>query len=379
MDASHGLAAHVPPAAIDDPTRLAALRRTGLLDQPPDPAFDRLTRLLSRLLAAPIAVVSLVDADRHVLLSQRGIAEPWASRRQVPLDHGLCPRVVVAGEALVVGDARADTRLRDHPAIAAHGVVAYAGLPLVDPDGVAIGTVCVADRVPRTWTPDDLSTLADLTAMAMSEIALRRELTERKAVEERLTLAVAEIDHRVKNSLTVTRSLLEMQARATDDEAAKAQLEEAAARVSTIAHVHDRLYRTEATGAVELADYLRALCDDLCRALGVPQGDRHVAIFAAPCVVPADRAVSLGLIVTQLATRAVKIGDGSLRLAFVEEAPGRYLLTVADAGREDPEDAAPRRGIGMRLVTVLVRQLDGEIATGADGGIRIELPAAALA
>ncbi|MGE0716936.1 MAG: sensor histidine kinase [Alphaproteobacteria bacterium] len=363
----------------DEPARTEALRRTGLLDGGPDPAFDRLTRLLARQLSVPTTMISVFDGDRQLVLSHHGLPEPWAERRTTPEGAGFCRAVVDRREPLYVADARSEPEFLRDPATATLGVVAYAGMPIAVRDGQVVGALCAVDTQPREWTDDDLATLADLAALAESEVALRCELAERKAAEERLGLAVAEIDHRVKNSLTVTRSLLEMQARAADDESVRAQLEEAAARVSTIAHVHDRLYRSEATGAVALADYLDGLCDDLGRALGIAPERREISIARTGFVVPADRAVSLGLVVTQLVTHAAKLGPGGIRVTFAEGPDAHFTLTIADAGRPDPDDAPARRGIGMRLVGVLTKQLGGETETDADGTIRIELPAAALA
>lgn len=233
--------------AVDDPERLASLRRSGLLvDRSGDVAFDRLARLASRLLAVPVSMVTVVDAGRQVFAGQHGLSEPWAGMRQTPLSHSFCRHVVESGAPLVIDDARRDDRFRDNPAVTALGVIGYLAVPLATPDGRVIGAFCAIDARPRTWTGSDLSILADLAAAAMSEIAHLWELARRRESEERLHVLVSEIDHRVKNSLAVTRSLLEMQARTADDAYVREQLEEAAARVSTIALVHDRLYGHEA-------------------------------------------------------------------------------------------------------------------------------------
>ena len=90
---------------LPDAGRLAAVRRLGLLDGPADPALDRLTRLAARLLRAPVALVSLVDADRQFFASSVGLPEPWATARQTPLTHSFCQHVVATGDVLAVDDA----------------------------------------------------------------------------------------------------------------------------------------------------------------------------------------------------------------------------------------------------------------------------------
>jgi GAF domain-containing protein len=103
--------------ALTDSGRLAALRRTNLLDTPAEEAFDRLARLATRLLDAPVALVSLVNADRQFFKAAIGLAEPWLSARQTPVSHSFCQHLLVSGGPLVIDDARLDPRVRDNPAI----------------------------------------------------------------------------------------------------------------------------------------------------------------------------------------------------------------------------------------------------------------------
>lgn len=156
---------------LDDVDRLAALHATGLTAAPADEAFDDLAALAARLLAAPVALVSLIDRDRQVIASQVGLAEPWASRREVPLTHSLCQHAVARGGPLVVPDARADATLAD-AALAALGVVAYVGVP-VHAQGQPIGVVCAIDHAPRAWSDAQLALLQRLAAIAARELERR--------------------------------------------------------------------------------------------------------------------------------------------------------------------------------------------------------------
>ena len=160
--------------AVVDPDRLAAVHASGLLTVRDDPAFDRLARLASRVLDAPIALVSLVDEDRQVFASCIGLEGDVADSRETPLSHSFCQHAVSAGEPLVVGDAREHPVLKTNLAIEDLGIIAYAGVPLIDADGYALGTLCVADERPRTWTDDDVVTLTDLASSVLTEIKLRR-------------------------------------------------------------------------------------------------------------------------------------------------------------------------------------------------------------
>ena len=160
------------PSPIQQVERLRALHRTALLDTPPEEEFDRLTRLAADVLRAPVALVTLLDADRQFFKSHVGLPEPLASRRQAPISRALTHEVVT-GEPLVVADARADPLLNGNPAIQDLGVVAYAGVPLVTADGHALGSLCVADRQPRAWSEDDVRILSALATAAVKEIEAR--------------------------------------------------------------------------------------------------------------------------------------------------------------------------------------------------------------
>jgi len=152
-----------------DPDRLAALRATGLLDSEPEPGFDRHARLAAQMLSAPIALVSLVDEDRQFFKSGLGVEE-----RETPLSHSFCQHAVARREPLVVDDAREHPILKDNPAVQEMGAIAYAGVPLIDPDGHALGTLCVLDSRPRQWSSHQVELLTDLAESVMSEIALAK-------------------------------------------------------------------------------------------------------------------------------------------------------------------------------------------------------------
>ena len=168
--------------AVLDPARLAELRATGLLDSPAEEAFDRLTRLAARLLDAPVALVSLVDADRQWIKSQFGLASPLAETRETPVRTSCCRHAVAAGETLAIEDARI------HPLTASYAEsVAYLGAPLRTAEGHVLGTLCVVDQRPRAWTAEHAETLEALAASVSAEIRLRRDLHERQAAEQALS------------------------------------------------------------------------------------------------------------------------------------------------------------------------------------------------
>jgi ActR/RegA family two-component response regulator len=167
-----------PPAeVVQAPERLEALRETGLLDSPAESSFDRLTRLTQRLLAAPTALVSLVDRDRQFFKSQAGLGEPYASARQTELSHSFCQWVVAAREKLVVEDARQHAVLKSNLAVRYMNVQAYAGVPIHAKGGEVIGSFCAIDHTARKWTEEELETLKDLAQVteAYAHLATARQ------------------------------------------------------------------------------------------------------------------------------------------------------------------------------------------------------------
>ncbi|MGW4946588.1 PAS domain S-box protein [Actinoplanes sp. NPDC004185] len=160
-------------ARLTGAVRLRRLRETGLLEDGCYPSLDRLAFAAAQQAGAPMALVSMVDADCQVFASQVGLEEPWASRRGTPLSHSFCQYVVIDDAPLIVPDARADPRLRDNLAIEDLQVAAYAGYPLHAPDGAVLGSFCVIDTVPRDWTPQELAIVQALATAAETEIALR--------------------------------------------------------------------------------------------------------------------------------------------------------------------------------------------------------------
>ncbi|MFJ3725770.1 SpoIIE family protein phosphatase [Streptomyces sp. NPDC090045] len=153
--------------------------------------MDRFARLVSRLLRVPVAFVSLVEEERQILPGLFGLPEPWAGSRALPLSHSLCRYVVAFGQPLVVPDARADDRLRTNPAVGDLGLIAYAGVPLTDADGLVLGSLCAIDHEPRTWGDGELADLKDLAAACSAELCLRILSAQSRSAQKVLETARA--------------------------------------------------------------------------------------------------------------------------------------------------------------------------------------------
>ncbi|MFK7845442.1 MAG: ATP-binding protein [Rhodothermales bacterium] len=169
--------------AISDSDRLKMLDKTQLLDSPSEEAFDRITNLATRLIGAPISLVSLVADDRQFFKSTNGLPEPLADLRTTPLSHSFCQHVVATSEAVVADDTRTHELVNEVQSIQDFGILSYLGIPLKTSCNQTLGTLCVLDYEPRPWESKEVHTLQDLASIAMTEVALRLELQEQVALQ----------------------------------------------------------------------------------------------------------------------------------------------------------------------------------------------------
>jgi GAF domain-containing protein len=176
-----------PGGVLVDPARLRSVERLGLGPRA-DAAFDRIAGLVEQLIDAPVAAVAVLGADRQFLPGQVGLPQPQATTREMPLTHSFSRHVVESGRALIVADVRADPLTRDNLAIRDLGAAAFAGVPVVDPEGLVVGALAVMDTEPRQWTKSEVTLLTDLAAVCSSEVGLRIARTiadeARKSAEE---------------------------------------------------------------------------------------------------------------------------------------------------------------------------------------------------
>lgn len=163
---NNGGMTHAPPP--DEPQRLEALRRYHVLDTPPEAAFDRITRLVKRLLDVQIVIIGFVAARRAWLKSSEG-----TNIHEMDRDSICCAETVRQQSVFVVSDLHATPRFLNDPMVKFEGARSYAGAPLTIPDGFTIGTLGVYDHNPRHFTPEEQQLLLDLAEIVIDELELR--------------------------------------------------------------------------------------------------------------------------------------------------------------------------------------------------------------
>lgn len=337
--------------------RMAAVQRYEILDTPPDGTFDRVTAMAARRFDAPISIISIVDHDRIWFKSHHGVDVTEIGR-----DPGLCASAILSSDAHVLLDASTDPRSLANPLVAGDfGLRFYAGVPLRTSDGFNLGTLCVIDKEARPVDQGQIDDLRDLASLVVDQLELR--LAARRAIGQ-AELMAREIDHRIMNSLQFVSGLLSMQSRSVGDGDVAAHLTEAATRVAAVARVHRNFYSSD-TDEVSCVTFLTRLCADLSDICGVP-----VEVSGDEGTVATTMIQPIGLLTNELVTNAAKHGAGQVGVQY-RIAGERHELSVCDQGRGVPEgfDPATSTGLGMKVVTLLAKQLGGalEVLANPDG------------
>lgn len=184
------------------------------------------------------------------------------------------------------------------------------------------------------------------------------------------TALLREVDHRVKNNLQLISSLMLLQSRRMDNEAARQALKTMLERVSAVATVHRRLFQGDDAQQFEVADFIRDLAGDLALAAG--RDDVRITLDLDPVMIPASAAAPFALVLNELMGNALKhafpVGQGGVIAISVTKTDGAYVLTVSDDGRGMGE---AQKAFGLTIVSLLCRQLRAELEVVSAGpGVR---------
>ena len=192
--------APLPPNESD---RIKSLNEHKLLDTLPEEVYDDITRIATEICGTPIALLTLIDEDRQWFKSKQGV-----SVSETPREHSFCAHAIVdPGEALIVQDARYDERFHDNPLTTGEpNIVFYAGVPVKDAEGHALGTLCVIDNRPRELAEQKLESLRALAKLINAHFALRKTKLELEENREKLRLAQPLVNTIWEEALTLAKS-----------------------------------------------------------------------------------------------------------------------------------------------------------------------------
>ncbi len=353
------------PAAglpLTEPERLAALRSYQVLDTASEETFDDLVALAARLTHSPISVISLLDADRQWFKARHGFETVQTHR-----DFAFCSHAILSpGLPLIVADATKDLRFSDNPlVVGTPDIRAYLGVPLVNPEGHALGTLCVIDRVARPYDADTVRTVTTLARAVSVNLELRRTLLRvhsmamtdpltglpnRRAVMIALSEALA-----VGRGASVISVDLDHFKEANDAEghaAGDALLRAAAQRIE------QALRPGDIVGRVGGDEFIAVLFDVVDRALATDIARRIGAVLHAPVVV-GSKLLRLGATLG-VAVAPADAAEPETVVRIADEA----MVRAKRAGRGGVGGARPEDATRLARAAAMVRAFDADGAPG---------------
>ncbi|HEY5796818.1 MAG TPA: histidine kinase dimerization/phosphoacceptor domain -containing protein [Bosea sp. (in: a-proteobacteria)] len=242
------------------------------------------------------------------------------------------------------------------------------------------------DYVVKTIGEDFEILLVSGLEHSVEQTRLRRakEAAERevRAARDRAMVLLAEVNHRVANSLALVSSLVRMQASAVKDAGARAALAETRARITAIGNLHRSLYTSDDVRTVDLSAYLESLVGELGQSMSAAGQTPTIRFEAVPILAKTDKAVSIGMIVTELVTNAIKYaypdGVGEIRVSLSQDGEGATVLVVADDGVGwSGQGPISGTGLGAKIIRAMAKSLATTIeyvqqSRGTRAVVRIE-------
>ncbi|MDQ3536523.1 MAG: ATP-binding protein [Bacteroidota bacterium] len=378
-----------PEKPKNEEERLQILELYNILDTLPEKDFDDITKIASELCQTPISLVTIIDSDRQWFKSHHGLMVT-----ETPRDYAFCAHAILdPDEVFVVTNSHEDERFAENPLVTHDPrVIFYAGVPLVNPEGFPLGTLCVIDNKPKQLTESQISSLKALANQVVAQLELRRKVNELAETKHNLEKANSELQtfaHRVSHDLkaplnnisSLTRMLKKKYQSNLDDQGntilnflddSSLRLKELIDGILEYSKFSEVLNKTEPVN-------LNLLVDDTVRLLS-PPNDISISYPKDLPVIQVNK-ISLQQIFMNLISNAIKYNDkkeGKINIEF-EEDDLFFYFKVSDNGAGIPAEYHEKvfemfqnlgrkdrfrqkgTGIGLALVKNLVDQQQGTI------------------
>lgn len=385
------------PIPANENERLEALVAYNILDTLPEVEFEELTLLASQICQTPVALISLLDDKRQWFKSVIG-----ADVRETPKEQAFCAHTIVGIEdIMIVSDAREDARFSSNPLVTGNpNIVFYAGVPLINHDGYALGSLCVIDVEPKQLTSEQVKSLKILARQVLTQIELRKKVTELEVSNTKLLETNTFIQkfastaaHDIKNplsSILLTSQALQMRLNNTGDDKSRNLVGLTISASKRLLTLVDEMLNYSNEPALLISDQrsleLNKLLKNVVELIDVP----HSVKVNFPKVEHALTCSSVALeqIFLNLLTNAVRYNDkqqGVVTIQFREEGDF-YNFKITDNGRGIAKENLQKifeknvtlnaldrfnkkgNGIGLHTVKLLVEKLKGTIHAESNVG-----------
>jgi two-component sensor histidine kinase len=373
------------PYRLRQQSLLGEFGRSALQTRDVKQILQRATELCAQGLEAPFAKALEYMPNDKRLMVRAGIGWPPGTIDNVSLGADLESPAGYAfqtGLVVISNHLQEEPRFRTPQLLADHGVRRAINV-LIERGGegdIPFGVLEVDSPDPGQFDRADADFLAGFAGLLGIAIERQHADAELRSALEHQAMLTREMSHRVKNSLASVVGLLRVQGRNAQSEDVQNALKDAASRITTIAQVHDHLWRSPKIGFVDLADFMGELCSKL---QGTSLG-RGISCHVGPVMVSADKAIPLGLLINELVTNAAKhaypSGPGQIRVS-AERRGGNLRVEVSDQGIGLPKDFdidQPRTSLGFKVIASLIRQLDGRLTVASNepkgATIQLDLP-----
>lgn len=333
-----------------------------------------------------------VRAESHVA----GKQAVWTLAQKLD-DAGDISKAIVryvyrTGERIILGNALQEGLFKDNAEVQSMQLRSVLCVPVIK-QSKTIGVLYLENRLSDSvFTPEKAQMTELLTSQAAISLENARLMEDMKRADEQIKrslrekeVLLKEIHHRVKNNLEIIQSMLSLQLPYVQGENAAEPFKESQNRIYSMALIHERLYESESLAEIDVPEYIHSLTDNLFLSYGVDTGDISLNMHIDHVALDINRLIPCALIVNELVSNALKHAfphlrsgkrrDNQVRIDLCYDGAGKAALTVADNGVGLPEgfDLENCESLGLKLVSVLVRQLRGALAISANEGSRFTI------